>query len=317
MPRVVTWRAGAELQATRVRLHQRASPGSSEGLLQGQGRPRGSRRAEEAAQGSRPLEGRAREQLGLPRPVRARRDRRRVPGAGLVRARHHGRHPRARREAPRRRRGRRAAAAPRSAAPPGPAHVPEGGAEVIVRALAIVGLVAGAAAADPAADSRAEEQASEANLVSNAPRAGVTFSAALGGGLIMGDGVGRGPAASFRLGHVATSKTVLTFEIAAGSLLHEPMAGDLRHNDLAHLMAGALYYAGPSVWIRGAGGLTLYTVSDPGQSNKPHSGVGGLGGVGIDLVRWHYLVLGIESFATLSIVSTRGLMLGSGLCLGL
>ncbi len=191
------------------------------------------------------------------------------------------------------------------------------------RALAIVLAVTGVAhaedakPADPPPDPRAVEEASEANLVSDSPRAGVMVSASLGGGLVMGDGVGRGPAVSFRFGHVATSTTELTFEVAATSLLHEPMAGDLRHNDLVHLMAGALHYVGPSFWIRGAGGLSLYTVDDPGQSKLPHPGAGGLVGIGIDLVRWHYLVLGLESFTTMSIVKTRGLMLDSGLCLGL
>ena len=55
-----------------------------------------------------------------------------------------------------------------------------------------------------AAGSDAAEAADEANLESNAPRAGMTFSVALGAGITMGDGVGRGPALSFRIGHVAT-----------------------------------------------------------------------------------------------------------------
>jgi hypothetical protein len=170
----------------------------------------------------------------------------------------------------------------------------------------------------PEIDPRSEEQASEANLVSNAPRAGVTFSGAIGGGLVLGDGVGRGPAASFRLGHVATSKTVITFELSIASLLHEPM-GDTRthHNDIGHAMAGALVYVGPSLWLRGAGGLSIYTVDDPGQSSRPHPGVGGLVGLGVDFVRWHYLVLGLEWFTAVSIVSTRGAMLDGGICLGL
>ena len=197
---------------------------------------------------------------------------------------------------------------------------------MIARALVVVGVLAGLAHAGPEVsdaphpsppDPRAEEQASEANLVSNAPRSGLTFSVSLGGGIVMGDGVGRGAVASFRLGHVATSTTVLTFEIAASSLFHEPAPNDLRHNDLGHLMAGALHYVGPSLWIRGAGGLTVYTVDDPGQSSRPHLGAGGLVGIGVDFVRWHYLVLGIESITTLSAVRTRGLMLDTGLCLGL
>ena len=166
-------------------------------------------------------------------------------------------------------------------------------------------------------DPNAEEQAKEANLVSNAPREGMTFSFALGGGLTLGDGVGRGPGVSLRVGHVATPRTVLTFEATIGSLLHEPSPGDLRTNNTANLMAGGLYYLATSLWVRGAGGLTLYNVSDPGQSSKPHPGIGSLVGVGLDIFRWHYLVLGIETFSSVSLVATRGLMLNSNLGIGI
>jgi hypothetical protein len=174
------------------------------------------------------------------------------------------------------------------------------------------------AAAHVTADERAEEAASEANLESNAPRAGVTFSASVGAGLTMGDGVGRGPALSFRLGHVATSSTVLTFEITGGSLLHQPagMNPPILHNDYISLMAGGLHYVNRSLWLRGAGGATTYTI-DTGSDKHVHGGVGGLVGAGIDLARWHYLVLGLETFGQMSLVATRGVMFNSGLCLGL
>jgi hypothetical protein len=168
-------------------------------------------------------------------------------------------------------------------------------------------------------DQDAEQAASEANLESNAPRAGVTFSFSAGAGLTMGDGVGRGPAVSFRLGHVATPSTVLTFELTVGSLLHEQQGSSkLLHNDDLGLMAGALHYVNRSLWIRGAGGLTVYTVDNiVPELRVAHAGIGGLVGIGLDFVRWHYLVLGIETFDQLSIVSTKGLVFNNGLCLGL
>ncbi|MEO6772295.1 MAG: hypothetical protein ABI467_04645 [Kofleriaceae bacterium] len=168
-------------------------------------------------------------------------------------------------------------------------------------------------------DPAAEQAASEANLESNAPRAGVTFSVAVGAGLTMGDGVGRGPAASLRVGHVATPSTVLTFEITGGSLLHQDLGSTkVHHNDDFSLMAGALHYVNHSLWVRGAGGLTVYTTDNtPPELHSAHAGIGGLVGVGIDFVRWHYLVLGLETFGQLSIVSTKGLLLNNGLCLGL
>ncbi len=170
----------------------------------------------------------------------------------------------------------------------------------------------------PAPDDRAVEAASEANLESNAPRSGLTFSISVGAGLTMGDGVGRGPALSFRLGHVATSSTVLTFEVTGGSLLHQPagMNPPILHNDFISLMAGGLHYVNRSLWLRGAGGATTYTI-DTGSDKAIHAGVGGLVGAGIDLARWHYLVLGLETFGQMSIVATRGIMFNSGLCLGL
>jgi hypothetical protein len=168
-------------------------------------------------------------------------------------------------------------------------------------------------------DPSAQEAAEEANLESNAPRHGTTFSVAVGGGLTMGDGVGRGPSASFRVGHVATPLTVLTFELTGGSLLHEDTGSTmLRHNDDFSLMAGALHYVADSLWIRGAGGLTVYTTDNlPPEPHPAHAGFGGLLGLGLDFVRWHYLVLGVESFGQLSVVSTKGLVFNSGFCLGL
>lgn len=191
-----------------------------------------------------------------------------------------------------------------------------------MRALLVVVALAGIAHADDNADPAAEDAAGEANLESNAPRAGMTFSVAIGAGITMGDGVGRGPALSFRVGHVATPSTVLTLELTGGSLLHQessPMGnGPILHNDFIGLMAGGLHYVSGSFWIRGAGGLATYTVdTGASTSNRAHLGITGVAGLGLDFVRWHYLVLGIETFSQVAIVGTRGLMLNTGLCLGL
>lgn len=177
-----------------------------------------------------------------------------------------------------------------------------------------------APASDP--DPAAEEAASEANLESIAPRAGMTFSISLGGGITLGDGVGRGPVASFRVGHVATPRTVLTLELTINSLLHQMNtmggSGPLQHNDTASLMPGALYYVNRSFWIRGAGGLVVYTTDNTPPEAKPaHPGLGGLFGVGLDLARWHYLVLGLEAHGQMAVVTNKGLIFTNSLCLNL
>jgi hypothetical protein len=197
---------------------------------------------------------------------------------------------------------------------------------VIARAVALVAMAASATAFADEPDSRAVQAGDESNMVSNAPRSGLTLSLSLGGGLVLGGnagnvgdtGVGRGPSASFRIGHVATRDTVITFELTGGSRLHESniSGSPLYHDDDYNLMAGALLYVAPSLWVRGAGGLAVITFDDS-TGSKPHAGISGLSGLGLDFVRWRQLVLGIETWGMTSIVSVRGVVFDSGLCLGL
>jgi hypothetical protein len=182
--------------------------------------------------------------------------------------------------------------------------------------------VAGVAYAD--GDSRAEEAGREANLESNAPREGFVIAGSAGAGLVFGDGeIGRGPGVSLRVGHVATSSTVLTFEITTGSALHgfkDPMTMKTTTyiNNTVALLAGAQVYLAPSFWIRIAGGLGGYTIDRPPQSGgrTNYPGLAGCTSLGIDLARWHYLVLGIET-VTVGNITDKGLVVTSGLNLGL
>jgi hypothetical protein len=193
-----------------------------------------------------------------------------------------------------------------------------------VAALALA--VAAPVRADSTADPRAVQAADEANLESNAPRSGITLSASLGGGLVIGGngggagdtGVGRGPSLSLRIGHVATRDTVLTFELTGGSRFHQAAVSGspLYHDDDFNLMAGALTYVAPSLWLRGAGGLSVISFDDS-MGTKARPGFATLFGLGIDFVRWRKLVLGLESWGILSVVAVRGVVLDTGLCLGL
>lgn len=198
---------------------------------------------------------------------------------------------------------------------------------MIARAGVVVAIaIATPALADPSAapDPRAIAAAEDANLVSNAPRTGTVLSISLGGGLVLGGnaagdtGVGRGPSASFRVGHVATRDTVITFELTGGSRLHAAgvSGSPLYHDDDYNLMAGALVYVLPSVWLRGAGGLSVITF-DSSMGTTPHAGIAGLGGIGVDIARWRQVVLGLEGWGLTSIVGARGVVFDSGLCVGL
>ena len=192
-------------------------------------------------------------------------------------------------------------------------------------ALAIV-LLATPAFADPQPDPRAVQAGEEANLVSDAPRSGVTFSFSVGDALVLGGngsnmgdiGVGNGPALSLRVGHVATRDTVITFELTGSSRFHSTnvTGAPVYHDEDVNLLAGALVYVTPSVWLRAAGGLSVITFDDS-SGDKPRAGVGGVGGIGIDLVRWRKLVLGLEGWGLSSIVAVRGYVFDTGLALGL
>ncbi len=196
-------------------------------------------------------------------------------------------------------------------------------------AVALV-LIARVAAADPAKDSKkvpdpppdplAQNAADEANLESIAPREGFTMSFAFGGAMMLGGdgGVGTGGMVTARIGHVATPNTIITFELTGGSTLHSvgmtPNKETLRNDD-GNVMWGAQYYAAPSLWLRGAGGLGVYTRRDPGVTKTYPGPAGGIG-VGVDLFRRRYLVLGLEAF-TIGKIARDGMHTSSAFCIGI
>ncbi|HEX5062658.1 MAG TPA: hypothetical protein VFV99_24970 [Kofleriaceae bacterium] len=160
------------------------------------------------------------------------------------------------------------------------------------------------AAKQPAPDEIADIESREANLESNEPRKGFTFAGAVGGSISLGDGVGRGPALSLRLGHVATRKTVITFELGGSSSLHKRATTDETLTDSNFgLMTGAQRYTSGSFWVRAAGGVTFLVknaMTNGTGGDDAIIGAGGLVGAGLDLARWGYLVLGLEGFGMAS-----------------
>ena len=183
-----------------------------------------------------------------------------------------------------------------------------------MRVVAALVLLAGVAHADDAVDPNAAQQASEANLETKGPRAGVTLAAALGGGMIISQGkTANVPTLDLRLGHVANASTVVTAEIVGGTYAHKTTGTHL--DGEVNLLIGAQVYIAPSVWLRGAGGLGVHTTEDD-MGRKTGAGLSGLGGAGIDLVRWHYAVLGLESFYSGTFAKGGYVSLG-GLAVGL
>jgi len=204
----------------------------------------------------------------------------------------------------------------------------------MIRAAALVALsvIAGGARADalvPAASDApdpAVEDAGDANLESKENRRGLTFTGAIGGGLIVGfgidDSVGRGGSLSLRLGHVATRRTVITFEVGITAALHKPNVTTLgtQTNTNTNLAAGAQYYVNPSLWLRLAGGVGAYQGNKVARANTIDDfvliGPTVIGGIGVDLMRFKFAVVGIE-FAASAMINRDGLLFASGADVGL
>jgi hypothetical protein len=171
------------------------------------------------------------------------------------------------------------------------------------------------------------EEAGEANLESTQNRRGLTFSASIGGGMLVGfgikDSVGRGGEVSLRLGHVATRRTVITFELGFTAALHKPpgMMSSTETNSNTNLLAGGLYYVNPSLWVRFAGGLGVYqgrqvTLASGAIGDVTLVGPAMLGGVGVDLARFKSAVLGLE-IGTSAMINSDGVLVASGANIGL
>ncbi len=191
----------------------------------------------------------------------------------------------------------------------------------MIRTALVVIALGGVAGAETTAkpDPITDEETAEANLETSAPRSGLTVSFSLGGGLLLGGdiGVGRGGAVSLRIGHVATRRTVITFELSGTGALHRRGMNDAAMTDTnAALYAGALRYTTRSTWVRAAGGLTVFTANVGTDEQHAHAGLGGLVGGGLDLIRWGYLVFGAEIFG-MSSITGDGFKVNTGFCFGL
>lgn len=197
----------------------------------------------------------------------------------------------------------------------------------MTRAAVIALLVALArpAHAEPK-DDAAVDDASDANLESTADRRGMTFDVAVGGGLIIGfgikDSVGRGGSVALSLGHVATRRTVINFNLDVIAALHKLGAMDpvSTNFDIA-LTAGAKHWLNTSLWVRGAAGLGGYNAHSVALDS---GGVGDLSllgpvliaGIGIDLARLKWTVVTLDASLS-TMINSDGVLAAGALRVGL
>ena len=188
----------------------------------------------------------------------------------------------------------------------------------IVGAALLLLAFGGSARADSPPDPLAQGKAEEANLESQAPRDGTVFAASLGGGVMVAKGsVHEIPVLDLRLGQVMTPDTVLTFEVATGTYQHKiATQGSTLFDTTGSILVGAQDYVGPSVWIRGAGGFNVHTVND-GMTTTATTRLAGAIGAGVDLVRRHYLVLGLEVLGIGAVDAHDGLLVTGNFSVGL
>jgi hypothetical protein len=180
-------------------------------------------------------------------------------------------------------------------------------------------------------------QAGDANLESQAPRKGLVFTFAAGGGVTLGFGVrdstGTGGAALLRLAHVATPRTLVTLELTGSGLLHqvkEGMGTDAETttyvNQVTNILVGAQIYANPALWFRIAGGFGRYfgdhvtLESKPGQPRRIGdirlAGPAVSVGAGVDFVRLKRVRLGVELLST-GMINREGMLSSGGFLFGI
>ena len=169
---------------------------------------------------------------------------------------------------------------------------------------------------DPAA-----ARAGDSNLESIEQRRGIVFGASIGPSVTIGGGTGTGGDVALKLGHVATPTTVIQLVFGGSAQLHKDLNSTLVANNVTYVLGGVQYWIGPSLWIHlGLGAGTYHCNSclnaAKQERNTKRAGVSGGFGAGVDLVRFHGVVLGLEVY-TVTLLDRDGVVATSGMSLGL
>jgi hypothetical protein len=126
---------------------------------------------------------------------------------------------------------------------------------------------------------------------------------------------------SFRLGKVASSSTIMYFELHGAGLLHKPMGLPTASNSLVGIAVGAQHYVAPTLWLRLSLGWGTYVRDDEKVdgvvvAHETFPGPYGNVGIGLDLVHWRHATLGAEAISSM-LIHRNGVTTASGIGLDL
>lgn len=173
--------------------------------------------------------------------------------------------------------------------------------------------------ADDTPDPAAARAGEEANLESTDKRQGIVASLGLGPSLTVGGGTGNGGALQVRLGHVMRPNVVAVLEVGGSAQGHR-LNGSIHYNNYTHLFASLQVWFAPAGYFRlgaGFGGYQCRECKDPDNDTNimpidyEHKGVAGGTAIGLDLTRFHGVVVSLEAAGTLTVYN-GGAIVGMG-----
>lgn len=145
---------------------------------------------------------------------------------------------------------------------------------------------------------------------------GTHVNIALGGSITIGVGVdsstGRAPTVAARIGHMATERVAFTAELANTTLRRrvtgtDGSLGPTRTNLGNNFLVGAQLFIGRVLWVRAGGGLGSFVIEQADDKFKILPSLSGVGGAGLDLVRFKRAAIGLE-WMTIGMITRDGVI---------